>query len=391
MRIIEQIEKFNIAEDDILQVKTDCIVVKNRKKYIKNFVSSNKFYGWKECKRIILLNQNPKVYDTEDLTFFNETLDNENFALNENAGGGKTYRIINDVIPNLNDDYVVIAYQHSTLEEYRKKKINNNTIDHYVNNDIIPKEKYIIVDELGLLKECHILFILELYYKYKKIIYLYGDNSQLPPAFNELGSVSTDFLKYFCKTYNNTEWKNYRNDFTNKDYQKMKNINMFGDLDNPNKDDLEYINELLDKYTVNNIEEANHFIAYRNKTLKTLKQEVLNIKNLEFDKENNKISKGLKVVNQVNNLRYEDTQIYNKQILTVIKHDDNFIYLNDDMDKQIKLPINKFWSSFDIANIETLYSCQGKTLQKIYFDRRDIYFLYAIPNALYTLISRFQK
>ncbi len=385
MRLIEQLDKMNIAQEDILQVKTDNIVMKNRKKYIKLYKDDpNDFYGWKESKKVILLYECNESLN-QNLSFFLDVVNptsNNNLCLNEDAGGGKSYRIINDVIPKLKGDYMVVSFQHTTLIEYRKNKLNNNTIDHYLAVDEVPRQKHIIVDEFGLLREKHLMWLLMLHYKYKKIIYLYGDNSQLPPAYCELGAIKTEFLKHFCKTYNVTSWKNYRNKFTAEEYNKMKNVT---------RDDLPYIKELLNKYTVSDIKDANSFIAYRKETINALKQKILKVKNWEFNKDENKITKDIQVINKSNNLKYNGIELYNKQLFNVVSNTDKEIILKDDTDTQITLPIELFWKHFDLGCVQTLYSSQGQTLKNIYYDKKDISFLYNTPKALYTLISRYSN
>lgn len=389
MRLIDMlVGKLNANIEDVIQIKTDCIVVKNKNKYINKFKNDpNDFYGWKiETKNINLLSASGAP-QRQNLTFFRDQcidpLTNQNTCLNENAGGGKTYRIINEVIKKMDNDYVVMAYQHTTLQEYRKLGINNNTIDHYLVCNAIPSQKNIIVDEFGLLREQHLLFILSLYYRYGKIIHFYGDNSQLPPAFNDLGSINDNFLKMFFKNYNQTAWKNYRNKFTNEDYDKMRNVK--------DEKDLDYIVELLDKYTTDDIKKADHFIAYRRENVEALKKKVLKSKGLIFDKDNNIVSNGLKVVNTSNHTKYKNVELFNKQIFWVVSSTDEKIVLKDDCDNEITIDKPIFWKHFEIGYVETLYSCQGKTLKNFYFDRKDISFLYKIPNALYTLISRYSN
>ena len=41
--------------------------------------------------------------------------------------GGKTYSIVNNVIPNTDKDYIILSPSHVSVGEYRKNRFNADT------------------------------------------------------------------------------------------------------------------------------------------------------------------------------------------------------------------------------------------------------------------------
>lgn len=377
MTIYNKLLELNVDENDIIQIKTDSITLKNKKKYIKKIKDEPKnFYGWKLEETKLL--KNVSFPNTEKQTFFFNVGNGTCEVYNKLAGCGKTYDIINNKINSFNGDYCVLAFKHSTLEPYRLKSLNCNTIDHYIFRNIKPKEKHIIIDEFGLLKKEHLDFLLKLHYQHNKILYLYGDILQLEAPFNNnSGLITKNFLYHISKVYSE-EWKNYRNKFTSKFYMKLINEYQNEDL----------VNYCLDKYTSDDLANVDMCIAYRHETIQQLQNEVLKAKNLIFDKENMKISKGVKVINKTNHLIINDIEFFNNQRFITEGEDEDNIILKDTLNIEYKIPKTIFYKNFDNGFVETLYSCQGSSYKSIYYDRRDKYFLMNMKNALYVLISR---
>ena len=94
------------------------------------------------------------------------------------AGCGKTYKIVNEIIPKLNDDYIVVSPSHSTLKEYKRLGLNAKVIQYYQFKCSIPEETNIIVDEFGMVGKGGLDMIYKCYLKGKRI-WAYGDFSQL--------------------------------------------------------------------------------------------------------------------------------------------------------------------------------------------------------------------
>jgi hypothetical protein len=255
---------------------------------------------------------------------------------------------------------------------------NTSTIDALICKKKIPSQKTIIIDEFGLLKKTHWDYILKLFYTFKKEIILYGDNTQLPSPFQEEGLITNEFLEYFSSTYN-TEWVNYRNNFKREYYDRLK--------DPKNYRNIEYVNKQLDKYT-KPINEAEYFITYRNNTKQELNKEILKMKNLKFDEETKDISVGLKLTNKTNYLMVGDQELYNQQRFIVDKVNKDDVILKDDNNKEFTITKDIIFENFELGYTMTLYQAQGESFTSFYYDRKDIYFLMSVDNALYTLISR---
>jgi hypothetical protein len=106
--LYEMMEKLNLCQEDIIQIKTDSITFYNKpelkknnnyKNYIKNDLD-----GWKIEKYTPI---NPRKFSNinPNMTFELISDDNENMLCNCMAGSGKTYEIINKILkPNENED-----------------------------------------------------------------------------------------------------------------------------------------------------------------------------------------------------------------------------------------------------------------------------------------------
>lgn len=238
--------------------------------------------------------------------------------INSYAGSGKTYDIINNLLPKL-QDYVILTPSHASLQEYRNKKINSNTIQYYTNSNILPTENIVIVDEVGMVNKFGHYLILKCLELNKKV-YLYGDFKQLIPPGEEKTLNSEQYLNFIASEQKVLS-TNYRNNFSKEYYDKI--INMGNDTDELYKEVYKHSIKSLDNFT-----NGDTIIVYRNETKDKYNKKVLNILKLkEGDIGTNIICKSnsLSHIGIFNNLTYKI--IYT--IISIYKKLNNFfIYRN---------------------------------------------------------------
>ena len=371
-----------LNKNDIIEINTDCIYIKNSNKYNFEFIKvNNNFDGWKlekgyKEKQIINSNFNENNI-LECKYFFNDNNNVYNFNL-EYAGGGKTYRIkqiINEKLKeNKNYSYVILSSFNDFITDYRKNGLNAFTIAHYIfhNNNI--KEKNIYIDEWGV---CSLQENLFLFRHSNKIFNFYGDTQQLKPVNSK--KINLEFIKSIANEYN-TEWTNKRNTFSNEFYDELIK-----------EKDIKEINKIVSKYNTP-ITQADKIIAFYNDTVEKYNEKLLTYHNKQFN--NELISLNIPVINTENKLTVkniktnENEYIYNRHSFNIIdKIDDNFI-IDDDINKYI-IDKDNLLKYFKVGYCITLYSSQGKTYNNIHYvnnemDRKAL----LKDGALYTLISR---
>ena len=361
--------ELNLTMDDIIQIKTDAISFYENKT-INDL--DNGLNGWKEEEFKKISNIEPMYNDInsfDDLKLYS----NENIITNAYAGAGKTHHILNNVLPNLpKDDYIVLTPSHSTIEEYRKKNKNCNVIQKYSFQNEIPKEKYIIIDEHGLLDKKANDIIYKCYLD-DKVIYSYGDWNQLLPVGEEKHFNSEQYLKM---VFNKIEEMNvnHRNDFTKEYYDKIIN----GKL-NP-------LDEVK-KYSTKSWKDAEVIICYFNENNKknptAKKYNNLMLNHLGFK---DKFQVGVKLICKTNDLRHKN--IYNN-FIEEITHVDKNLNPNDPtilLSNGEKFSKNEIKKYFSPAYARTAYGIQGKSLKSYYYAPEDYH---KIDSRLgYTVVSR---
>ena len=436
MDLYEFMEALDLRDEDIYYIKTDCVAFK---KGIMTDYLLEDFIGkglgkWKYEK---LKDMTNKFYIPRNLTTIKYKCSNEKNTLYDcNAGAGKTYKVINEIIPQLikdGEDYEVLAPQHSALREYRLKEIDCNVIAHYTFKEKhnlpgqFPTAKNIIIDEWGMLGHNELMYVFKLNLKGKNIIAL-GDYDQLLPVGSARESIkenmeeSEDYHNTIDSAYNGQLWldllfskvvdikKNYRNNFTPEYYESLKN----GSND--------YIQEQM-KIHRTHWKEADTIITYRHKyrhMYNALKCSHLDIpfrsvepgeiikKGRTTHQEDNKINKnnfaltlidpknikvGTKLICNTN--KFKAIGLYNKYIVEVKEVGEKKIVLVDAVGNDISITLTKLLScsedknkmAFSFAYTRTLYSIQGESINGgIYFPDEELYFLN--NRACYTLISR---
>lgn len=360
--VYQQMKNMGLGMKDIKQVKTDAIsFVKSNKKIINE---GNKQGQWKK--------QETKFFNDEFVeedkieTFKLQPINNNNEIYEDYAGSGKTHFIINNLIPKLKDDYIVLTPSHPTAVEYRLKNINCNVIQTYAFNFSIPTEKNIIIDEVGMVDTmCNNILInsaLE-----NKNIYSFGDFKQLEPVKGKICN-SEIYLNYLYGKRKSLG-TNYRNNFSKDYYNKLINMN--------NKEEI--LKEVL-KYNSKKYYEADVIISYKNETRQKYNQLMLDYHNIKFG------DKNCKVVCKTNKLKKYN--LFNMKFMTVRSKTKEEITLYNEIE-DITIPIEDFNKYFEAGYCRTLYGIQGQSVKSFYYCIEDIDFIK--NNALYTLISRLKQ
>jgi hypothetical protein len=185
----ELMKKLALTDGMIKSINTDCIM------YVgKNFLkkTSNEMGCWKKIDyKEVAGSFN---YTNDNLSFKVKT-DNNNVFGNCYAGCGKSYKIVNEYIPAMENDYIVLTPSHSSVKEYKNLKLNGDVIQKYEYSDIIPNVKNIIVDEMGMCSLKAMTLLLK-WSMYGKRILAYGDFKQLLPFGEDKPLLSSIFQNF---------------------------------------------------------------------------------------------------------------------------------------------------------------------------------------------------
>jgi len=355
----EMMKKLKMKSSDIMQVKTDSITFKSDT-FKKGRFINKKLDGW---KFEVFKKKVPKEPIKNNLTFKLPSM-TENKLYQQYAGGGKTYSIVNNVIPKANN-YLILSPSHISIAEYRKHKFNCNVIQAYTLNNKIPTEQNIIIDEYGMLDNQS----WNLIYKcilLNKNIQCWGDHQQLLPVTSDV-PFNVDNWLYYCFCTINTEWTNRRNKFTRAYYD---------DLINENID----VKKEVNKYSKTNVDDAEYIIVHRNETRHKYNSYICNKLNIK-----SKCDIGTKLICITNDLRKYD--IYNKYCFTVKEiNNDKIILHNEEFNLDLELTEEQINKNFDYSYARTIYNLQGQTINNYYWATEDNKFLDG--RMAYTIISR---
>jgi hypothetical protein len=376
-------KKLNLEDGNIKSINTDCImyVGKNTLKKTSNEIGCWKKIDYKDitssfnfsnenlsfktksdniCMMESYFGLKTKTENlslkTNDISFKNNSINNNVFG-NCYAGAGKSYKIINDYIPNMNNDYIVLTPSHASVKEYKNLKLNGDVIQKYEYKFEMPNVNNIIIDEMGMCSRKALTVLLQWALNGKRII-AYGDFKQLLPI-NEYKPLMSSIFQNFVFGEEDIMDVNRRNNFNKEFYDAIIN----GKCDNK---------KMINKY--NNIN-SNNIICYTNKTCMKYNDIImkkLGIENIE--------SIGCKVISNSNDLR--ELEIYNKFQFTVTGIEDNFIIL----DNEHKISRLCYAMYFEPAYARTIYSIQGESMNDFYFPMDDERYLN--DRTTYTIISR---
>ena len=306
MQTIKTFDNKPIKKDDIIEINTDSLYIKNAHLYNTSFIKNDpdNWKGWKLNKgyKETQLTQTTTFYNDNELIpekYFYETNNNTyNFNI-ELAGGGKTTRIIKEIQDKLKKDknysYIIMSSFNDFITDYRKNKLNASTIAHYTFNNKNIKETNIYIDECGICDISQYLFLLR---HSDKTINFYGDYSQLQPVKSK--KINIEFLKSIATIYN-TNWTNYRNTFSKEFYEELINLT-----------DQTKIKELLLTYN-SPMHTAEIVIGFFNKTIDKYNKEMLEHNNKQFN--NKTISPNIPIINTENKLEVLNIETQEKELI----------------------------------------------------------------------------
>lgn len=370
--LYKQMKKLNLTTNNIRQVHTDSITFIGKYDE-KNILLNDDIDGWKyeDFKPII---DTCKINDT-NLSFYIKSM-KECMLINSYAGSGKTYDIINNLLPKLLD-YIILTPSHASLQEYKNKNINSNTIQHYNNTDNIPKENIIIVDEIGMVNKSGHYLILKCLELDKKV-YLYGDFNQLIPPGEDHSINSEQYINFIAKEQKILD-TNYRNNFTKEYYDKI--INMGYDVDQLYKEVYKHSIKSLENFT-----DGDNIIVYRNETKDLYNKKVIQKLGL------NDGDVGLNIICKSNYLSSQG--IYNNLIYKIIhKNSDKYTIKQFDdnqlVGKEFYINHQEYKKYFDLGYAITIYCKQGQSVKGYLFPKDDKKYLNG--NMAYTIISRLKN
>jgi hypothetical protein len=363
LKMIEE----GVTQNNLIRIQTDSIT------YITSKIKTKlgKSIGmWKEeCEEIEiskLMKSRIHYYDTLYETMKPE-IKSRNMLKTAYAGAGKTFYIVNKLIPKLEKSslsFIVLSPSHASLKEYASLGINCEVIQKY--NYCFDKitENVIIIDEIGM---CDYNAMKNIY-KWTledKLIFAYGDFNQLLPVGSKTPLNTSIFINSVFPDIS-TSFENYRNNFTREFYDDCIN----GNIDKE---------ELRKKYLNN--ESSNNVCCYTNDGCD--KYNSIVAERLGFS---SMFDVGAKVIVNTNELRQHG--IYNKFVFTIVKEETDRVQLDNEvwLDKKVCLRKEGHKTYLSFAYARTLYSYQGESLNELYFPEEEM--KHINDRGFYTLISR---
>ena len=234
LKIYKLMKQLKLTDENIKSINTDSISYIGSdldKKLIGTGLGQLKYIKYKDINAGF-------NYTNEDINLLYNPYINENILGLCYAGTGKTYKIINEIIPCLKGEYIkkdcyetiipnkkveggfiVLSPSHRSLTDYIENNINCDVIQKYEYSGEIPKEHTIIIDEIGMVSIRGVHLILNWIYSGRRII-AYGDYTQLLPVMDKEELNSNIFLSKF--SFRDDLKINYRNNFTEEEYNNIK-------------------------------------------------------------------------------------------------------------------------------------------------------------------------
>ncbi len=304
---------------------------------------------------------------------------------NRYAGSGKTYQILNEIIPQLekeNKDYIILTTTHKSCETYKMHKLKCDVIQKYTLQRILPKEKFIIIDEFGMVdKDGHdLLCILStLNYEYS----VWGDFKQLLPFGMDEPFGKKHYYNWIFNKIDST-FVNKRNNFTKQFYDSIGKDNML---------------KLVKKYS-SPIEDAELILCYR--TSKTAMQntcEIYNNKMLKHYGHKSKYAIGTKHIVTTNKFYKEELLPSNKDEpiflskttrVEIIGYENKTYIIQTNAGYEYEIPSRTMKSKhFNLGYCVNVHQIQGETLNSYHWAEDDDEFM--TPRVAYVVISRLKQ
>ena len=391
LRLFDMMKALKLKNSDIKQVHTDSITFKSVNddyiNYIHNSLSGWKTEYFKEITKPNIMKRAPLTFEYKSYAGneYKQIEKSGTLALG-NAGCGKTYTIINNIIPKLNDDYMVLSPSHATIKEYKQLELNCDVIQAYIYSNKIPEANNVIVDEIGMVNVAGWNMLVKCKIAGKNVM-VYGDNTQLEPV-NSVISDNQNFYNLMFDTHLPYNTKNYRNNFSVKYYDELRNTSKKA-CSNVEYYSKKRLNEVLKHNT--EYDKAEVILAFTRKTRD--KYNALMCKKLGI---NSITDIGAKIICTTNDMgkQYKIvdgekimSKIFNNFCFEVVDSDDTNITISNGIDEYTVE--RKKMKYFDFAYARTLHSVQGNTLKSFHYCIEDINWISG--RQLYTLISRLKQ
>lgn len=393
VEVFKKMFELELTDNEIVQVHTDSI------SYISTVVprdlDPNNFNGWKKSVDIPYKSAIVEINNTPISLYMKSPLNQGKTRELHNcyAGVGKTYYILNTLIPYLEANktsFRILTPSHASLQEYHANGYTDqcNVIQKNSFANHIPDEDYIIIDEIGMCgKEAN--NILYSMHHFGKDYSAFGDFDQVPPVDSNEPYNSKQYLQFMYNTQPKILDENKRNDFPFEYYDKLIN------------EEIDFKEE-VHKYSTKKAQDAEIILCWRNKTadiyndkmiekMKTTKYSVgvryicktkqTNGKLLERDIYNGRPIKILEVLDGDKFLVGEDEDVKEKYIM-----DADGVRTEDDNDFSAIVTKQELDKYFKLAYCVNVYQIQGQTLKSYHWAKCDDCFLDG--RKAYTIISR---
>lgn len=369
--IYEKIEELHIPHINIKQINTDSISYYG---VLPKDLDPKDFNGWKSTsfKKI----RDEQEHCNRDLSVIKiPNMNTKTRILHTTyAGSGKTYRIINDIIPRLKKQkisYIVLTPTCETVSEFKRNGIDKcETIQKYVNTNTIPKEEYIIIDEIGFIDSSAHNFLYAIN-KANKSFECFGDFKQLLPVGEKLSLNQEHYLNYLFNDID-TDFTNHRNNFTIEYYDKLINH----EIDLPKE---------VSKWSTKKPWDAEYILCYRHKIKERYNNLMINKIGL-----NSWLDKGAMVICTTAKLIKNNIYRNKKFIIESTCNDTNSDYIiKDNLANIFFLSASKIERNFEPCYAINIHQAQGTTLESYYWAKEDDRFLDG--RTAYTVISRLKQ
>ena len=390
--LFEFMEKNKISNQDVIQVKTDSITFKKTNDNYKKYLSTE-LDGWKleNFKEIISSKQynKPKLTlnyrDNKIQKLVNKVPYKKNSIVIGYAGNGKSHFVKSKLVPKIledNETYTILTPSHDSASEYHKDKLKVRVIQGYSFKNQIPLEKHIIIDEIGMVSSNDWLVIIKCILL-GKYVYCFGDFNQLSPV--KSSKITLNFLESIFDT-KVFFTENFRNNYSTDYYKKLITTT-----------DGEFIwTEVMNKSCEEWSEDC-MLVSYRNWIRHKNNKQICDklsvpyiLKKDKFDKDILEISPnipvGVPIICKTNVLAC--MKIYNKFTFKIKENKGDKIVISDGV-LNYNMQYETIRRYFDYAYCRTLYSIQGKSIEKIKFCKEDLKLL--DNEEAYTFISRFKE
>ncbi len=366
-----KMKEMNLTDKDIVEVHTDSIAYINHS-YPKNM--NKKLDGWK----IEYWQQRCEATESiiSDSTYtFKPSITYNNTIYNDHAGAGKT-ETIKKMVPDLKD-YIILTPTHKARLCYVKKNYNAKVYQTYTEQNMVPKENTIIVDEHGMFDIHGTNLLIKCMLLNKRVI-SFGDYNQLLPC----GCIEPLNSKAYLNTFfrhKTSLGTNYRNNFTREYYDDI----ISGKL-NAYKE--------VKKHSTKKFYDAEYVICYRNVIVDMYNERMMKHIDLKWGQI------GLKIICKTN--RFVNKGIYNNMIELITKKyviqkgrgkpktmyelSNGTILTESQLNSKTRQE-----SNFKPAYALTTYGVQGDSISSYYYAPEDKKFIDS--RLAYTVISRLKQ